>query len=406
MRRYTDDPTLLDHALETLLERGAGACLSPAVTLSRHWLERPDTLALAPHYQVVEDGLGLRISARLEHHQILLDQPVLLEPAFVPKPWGQEIWFTGIEARGESQVVTAAGRLPLSQYLSLAPRRLCRNAPLVLLKVLDPKHEPVLGDLYFELHEEKQEVYVVTRVDPAAWPDGVGRMRFGMNQDLRARYRGDDAGFRHDYLEAVQAYERVRRAIDAGEPVAAEQEAQLRAAMDAFSALRDLRVGDVVTVPIRLPHSLQHGVRVIEFQTPTYERHIISFAQRVLSQDHWDTAIAVQRMRLDAPPLASFERLAPGLERIVAFSDFRVWRLTLQPGATFVLPPHPSYALCMVVQGCVALGPVTLAPEQAAFVPAAALATERRRHSQARLVNHSDDPNSAPAVVLIAAPDL
>lgn len=391
----------LDQTLEALLERGPGASLSPTVTLSRHWLKTPDRVALTPHYQVASDDLGLRLSVRLDEHQLYLDDPVLLEPALVPKPWGQEIWLTGIEARGESQVVTAAGPLPLSQYLALAPERLIRNAPLVLLKVLDPRPEPIVGDLYFEVHEKKQEVYVVSRVDPAAWPEGSGRIRFGMNQALRASYQDDD-GFRRDYLQAVQAYELVRRAIDAGEPVAAAREVELRAAMEAFTEVRELAVGDVVVVPAWLPHSLQHGVRVVEFQTPTYERQIISFAQRVLTQDHWDSAPAVQRMRLDSPLPPSFATLADGVERIVAFADFRVWRVTLAPGGTFVLPAHPSYALCMAVQGTVALGQLALAPEQAALVPAATLADDGRRNRQARVVNQGDDR----AMLLVAAPDL
>jgi hypothetical protein len=64
---------------------------------------------------------------------VALDEPVRLCPAYIAKPWGQEIWFTGIEARGESGIATNAGELPLSQYLALAPRRLTRRAPLVLL---------------------------------------------------------------------------------------------------------------------------------------------------------------------------------------------------------------------------------------------------------------------------------
>jgi hypothetical protein len=405
--------TALDEALEALLERGPGAGFERPVTLSRHWLPAADSVALAPRYQVASDEHGARIHVRLDGHQLYLDDPVLLEPVCVPKPWGQEIWFTGIEARGESRVVTAAGTLPLSQYLALAPRRLCRGAPLVLLKVLDPKPEPVLGDLYFEVHEQKQEVYVVCHVDASVWAAGAGRIRFGMNQALRAAYR-DDAAFCRDYLRAVQDYERVRRAIDGseraaegtgervGERPSAASEAALRTAMEAFTAVRELAVGDVVVVPARVPHSLQHGVRVIEFQTPIYERYIISFAQQVLTQDHWDTEAAVRRMSLEPPPQPQFDVLGPGVERIVAFDDFKVWRVTLEPGASFRLPAHPSYALCMVVEGAMTLGPLTLGPEQAAFVPAAALADDRRRDRQARVVNHG----TRAAQLLVAAPDL
>jgi hypothetical protein len=386
-----------DDALDRAFGAAAGAApLRQTVTLERPWLAQPDALTLEPTYHL--DG-HRRLMAQLGDHAVALDEPVRLCPAYIAKPWGQEIWFTGIEARGESGIATNAGELPLSQYLALAPRRLTRRAPLVLLKVLDPKPEPVMGDLYFEVHEAKQEVYVVTHVDRRAWPDGRGRIRFGMDPSRRRAY-GDDARFRHDYLAAVRAYEQVRRAIDGGQKVPAEHERTLREAMEAFTVLRELDIGDVVVVPTWLPHSLQHGVRVIEFQTPTYERYIISFAQRVLTQDHWDSAAAVARMRLEPPTLPTFEELAPGVERIVAFDDFRVWRVTLAAGADYQLPAHPSYLLCMAVRGEVQLGPLSLNAEQAAFVPAAALTDAlRARHS---VRNAGDDP----AVLLLAAPDL
>lgn len=395
---YPDSDSALD---EAIAGAGDGARLRQTLTLVRDWRAPADSVSLAPEYRIGRDAAGPRVDVRLGEHDLCLDEPIALEPAHVPKPWGQEIWHTGIEARGESAVVTCHGELPLSQYLALAPRRLCRRAPLVLLKVLDPLPQPVLGDLYFEVHREKQEVYVVTHVSPEAWPDGRGGIRFGMNQDLRRRY-GNDAAFRRDYLAAVRAYERVRRAIDAGEVVAAAREAELRANMERFTAMRPLAVGDVVAVPTWLPHSLQHGVRVIEFQTPTYERYILSFAQKVRTQDHWDTADAVPHMRLDAPAEPEFARLDPGVERIVAFDDFRVWRVALAPGEQRELPEHPSYLVCMAVQGEVTLGELRLGPEQAAFVPASALEHPLRRRRDGRLTN----AGASPATVLLAAPDL
>lgn len=339
--------------------------------------------------------------AEIDGLTVDLEAPVELVTVDIPKPWGREIWYTGMETRGESAVRTNAGNLPISRYLALAPERLVRNKPLVLLKILDPRPEPVSGDLYFEVHREKQEVYVVTHVDRSAWPDGVGRMRFGMDQALRARY-ADDAAFRRDYLQAVAHYERLRCRIDAGEAVPDTEEQAARAAMERFTALRTLVVGDVVTVPTWLPHSLQHGVRVVEFQTPTYERYIISFAQKVLTQDRWDSAFAIPRMAVDAPPVPDFETLEPGVERIVGFDDFRVWRVRLAPGQRFDLPAHPAYALCITVAGVVTLGGLALEAERAALVPGATLADSARRRALAPVHN----PGPEPAVFLIAAPDL
>ncbi len=294
-----------------------------------------------------------------------------LLPVHIAKPWGREIWFTGMEARGESRVATAAGDMDISDYLALDPDSLTGNSPLLLLKVLDPKADAVTGDLYFEVHEEKQEVYVVTHVDPAAWPDGFGGIRFGMNQEKRAAC-DDDAAFRAAYLEAVENYETVRRRIDGGEADLAEEEARLRADMESFTAMRRLALGDVVRVPTWTPHSLQHGVRVVEFQTPTYERFIISFAQKVLTQGHWDTAHAVAHMHLDAPPVETFEQVAEGVERIARFSDFNVWRVELD-GTELALPEGIPYAVCMCIDGTIQLDELPLSAEEAGFIPRTAV---------------------------------
>jgi hypothetical protein len=400
MLNLPDSDRILDDAERNAI--GGPVEVRHEITVERAWLAGAQPLSAAVTYRVDTTAAGpARLQARIAGTAVDLHEPVRLIGVEVPKPWGREIWYTGIEARGESRVVAGDAELPLSLYLSLAPQRLCGRAPLVLLKVLDPLPRPVIGDLYFETHERKQEVYVVTHVDRDAWPDGRGRIRFGMNQTLRARY-ADDNAFRRDYLQAVRDYERIRRAIDSGEHIDPAIEADARAAMDAFTELRPLSVGDVVVVPTWLPHSLQHGVRVIEFQTPTYERYILSFAQQVLTQDHWDTETAVARMRLEPPPVPAFDAVADGAECIVAFDDFRVWRVTLAPHGRFELPGHPSYALCTVVRGQAAIGALNLAAEEAAFVPGLALHDPilRRRHGQLR------NPGPDPAIVLLAAPDL
>lgn len=302
-----------------------------------------------------------------------LEQPVALVPVDIPKPWGRERWFTGIESRGESLVRTATGTRPISAYLAAGGRAdggsaLLGGRPLLLLKILDPKPEPVLGDLYFEVHQEKREVYIVTHIDRMAWPDGVGAVRFGMNPDLRRAYANDDA-FRADYLQAVAAYEQVRRAIDAGASIDPAVEQGRRTEMDRYTALRPLRPGTVVTVPPWTPHALQHGVRVVEFQTPTYERYILSFAQRVLTQRHWDTAYAVPRMQLDIPAEPEPERVGPGLERLARFPDFEVLRARVRPGSSCPLPIDAPYLICMAEQGTVHVGGIRLEPEQAALLP-------------------------------------
>jgi hypothetical protein len=125
--------------------------------------------------------------------------------------------------------------------------------------------------------------------------------------------------------------------------------------MDRFTHLRSLRVGDVLQVPLLLPHALLHGVRVIEFQTPSYERKILSFGQKVLTQDHWDTREAVERMLLAPPPAALPQRelKAAGVwvERIIDFPDFEGERISIQPGVSWLAPVETTYRLLIVVSG-------------------------------------------------------
>jgi hypothetical protein len=347
-----------------------------------------------------------------------------LQPVTVPKPWGREIWFTGIEARGQAQVGGEGGVMPLPWLLSIASREVLGevSGALNLLKILDPLPDPVYGDLYFELHEEKREVYVVTGVDQRSWPDGLGAIRYGFDPRVRGRYPSDDA-FRAAYLARVRDYEEVRRRIQELEegwrmqegygprdPVPATTLRRWRAAlspelrrrevarrrdMERFTLLRRIRVGDVVRVPLLLPHALQHGVRTVEFQTPVYERRILSFAQKVLTQDHWDTELAVARMHLVPPSDPGFPvvREQPGVtrEQIVEFDDFRVDRIALDPGARWELALRGRYALAMSVSGAPRVAGQRLAEESAMLLPAAAGRVQLRAGSD-------------PALLLIARP--
>ncbi|TNE77135.1 MAG: hypothetical protein EP334_07285 [Gammaproteobacteria bacterium] len=344
-----------------------------------------------------------------------LDDALKLQPVAIAKPWGQEIWYTGIEQRGLSRVTDGESSVPLPWVLSALPQHLAagHERRINLLKILDPLPEEVFGDLYFELHEEKREVYVVTHVDEHAWPGGTGSIRFGFDQQLRATYSSDEA-FKSDYLAAVRAYEQARREIDLqvdefrlaegveeNAPVPAKQlkqwlsrlpvaqrarEESLRQQMNRFTALLPLHIGDVVKVPLRTPHALQHGVRTVEFQTPVYERRILAFAQKVLTQGHWDTEQAVEMMSLDAPQLPELTVLLDNsdcrLEEVVNFDDFRVERLTLAADATYTLPDSSSYVLVMSVDGGVSIGGQVLAAEEAALVPAQRSLTDLENRSR------------------------
>lgn len=360
---------------------------SPLQALTAIYLQTADGLQLAVTDATLEDAVGAApgdlFASWMAQHSLAVFRPgqvLPLAPRFIPKPWGQEIWFTGVEERGVCAFACGAHETPIPWLQAVMPGDYAGPADrdLVLLKILDPLPEPVRGDLYFELHEEKREVYVVTHVDPQAWPDGVGAIRYGFDPAVRATY-SSDAEFSAAYLAAVAEYEQVRRAIDAAvasegqDPDLLGEETRLRAAMDRFTYLKPLRVGDVVKVPLRFPHSLQHGVRTVEFQTPVYERKILSFAQRVLTQDHWDTREAAQIMLLAPPAEEPFERLldAPGLqvERVVDFEDFEVQRLRIEAGRALDFTTGADYALVMVVSGSLRLQGASYTGGEALFLP-------------------------------------
>ena len=354
-----------------------------------------------------------RFAERCEVPVLELDAPINLVPVTIPKPWGREIWYTGIEARGLSGLGDNTRSIPLPWLLALAGDRVLGAGcqAINLLKILDPRPEPVYGDLYLELHEKKREVYVVTHIDKTAWPEGVGAIRYGFDAQVQAEYSSDEA-FRQAFQTSIADYEHLRRKIDdeldaAGEDKT-ENEAQVlpgellarersaREAMNRFTRLKPLRVGDVVKVPRLLPHSLQHGVRTVEFQTPVYERKILSFAQKVLTQNHWDTESAVELMTTTTPvenELTVLEQQAEYCrELIVEFEDFWVERLTLAPGGQWTLEGGTYYVLVMAVTP-VLLGDRELSAESASLIPA-------------QVGSVITNPGEEPAIVLISRPSL
>ncbi len=338
-------------------------------------------------------------------------RPLPLQPVRIPKPWGQEIWYTGVEARGIARFGTADRQTLIPHLLAIMPSLLgqATNGPLILLKILDPLPEEIFGDLYFELHNEKREVYIVTHVDRRAWPDGTGHMRLGFQPEA-IRRAGSQAAFRRLFLDHVVAYRKIRFEIDrlldarrqeygfpANQPLPLERlkdwlrkippaltarEKRLRQAMEAFYGTLPLQAGDVVQVPLNVPHSLQHGIRTIEFQTPVYERRIVAFGQKVLTQASWDTEQAVEEMEVTTPNRPSLPVLSSqqGLtvQRVVDFADFQVQRITLSAPSEYPIHGN-SYQLLIVVQGNLVVGDQELTKEEAILLPASAEISIRPR---------------------------
>mgnify|MGYP001822469258 CR=1 FL=1 len=249
--------------LSALCDRppGVGEMLAVEFQLVAYWLDEAPSITLVALYMQTSVGMQLAVTdqvvtvaessvqaqfeawARQGNCAIVKVGAALpLVPVYIDKPWGREIWFSGIEQRGLSGVRSCAapgsaessasgtGVTPIPWLQAAMPgAALGGPGDSGLLKILDPVPEPVIGDLYFELHQRKREVYVVTHVDAQAWPDGVGYIRYGFNPDKIAAAGSPDA-FRRQYLTAVRTYERTRRELDArGTPPDAVSYTHLRA---------------------------------------------------------------------------------------------------------------------------------------------------------------------------------
>ena len=290
--------------------------------------------------------------------------PFKLVSIDIPKPWGKEVWFTGIEKRGISKVMPhgATRNFRLSTLIKVFGQKFLENlspSP-ILLKILAPHDDPNFGNLYYELHNEKQEVYIISKVSPS-WQNGVGRMKYGINSKKMSEFPSKD-DFKNAFKDAVKNYEACRKKIDqftdhyrakldfevnenldlktlksirANMPTEIiDEEKNSKAKLEEFVGWLQLSVGDVVSVETRVPHSLQHGIEAIEFQSPVYERCIISFDQKVITQPGWDVDKAFGLMEMKPPAKKQLSVLTDSKsqlkERVVKFSDFEVSRVELR----------------------------------------------------------------------------
>jgi mannose-6-phosphate isomerase-like protein (cupin superfamily) len=368
-----------------------------SVELSRHWPEVPLPTVFCERRSAADGRLQGRFAFAandlVEQEWIALDEPVHLKTHREPKPWGSEIWYSGIEKRGVCSVKTSRGQVvSLPIFLALSAGVSQQITTPSLLKILDPDAERSRGNLYVEVHQQKWETYIVTSVSNHLYPDGAGELLFGFSQQKLVELGGDESVFRGALGKVVARYEVVRRCLDNERPLEdarlaglspqdnlIHQAELLWKEVTSFFNLKKVRVGDVIRVPPFTPHSLQPGVRVVEFQTPTYERLILAFNQKVLTQNHWDTARAIEVARFSQQDDDAFEASASGWQSIVQFPEFEVHRCTVQPQTVAEVPlskPH-EHSMIFVISGEIEINfrlggeTVSLSAEKAALLPVA-----------------------------------
>lgn len=297
-------------------------------------------------------------------------KPYRLSPIEIKKPWGKEVWYTGIERRGVSSLKTPSGYLPLHYVNAVLPKRLKGSAfdsDVILLKILKTKSN-ARGDLYIELHKKKEEVYVVDSIDQKVYKNKEAPLLYGMDEE-KIKKMGLES-YKKLLLDEITSYEKHREKVDAQFHELCQKEGiDLNACLDekqdkllygqipkeiiqkdlkdyqkirSFFGKSLLREGSVVRIEKGVPHSIPHGVRVVEFQNAYYERKIIAFNQKVLTQKRWDTKEALDVMKKSSPlnePNIFYEG-DNYLERELAkFEDYTVDEIVIHPGYR-----HVNYA--------------------------------------------------------------
>ena len=293
-------------------------------------------------------------------------EPLQLKMLKIPKPWGYEGWYTGFEKRGVVHVKDKYGETELPYALNLFKKQMLADdlESLILLKTLNPVAEKTIGDLYYELHEKKWEVYVVTEIDKTAWPSGTGVIKAGLHPDKIKEFQNKYGNnwkeiLLREFKSTVLEYEKTRRLIDdSQEDISKElvdKETILREKASEYVGDLPVKVGDIISFPVFQIHSLRHGIKVIEFQTPHYERLILMFAQKVLTQNQWDTENVISKMETEVynpPKLYSIHNSEYlNVERFKDFPQFNFDRIRLKPKNTFENRLEGRYQLLIVISG-------------------------------------------------------
>lgn len=319
-------------------------------TTTRAWVVLPPVLEVKASLFSVEAAGALLKENALPFEQskfvIMKDDFLPLLKTYIKKPWGQEVWHTGSEKRGVCHVKVNDRKLPLPYYeLAMGSALQEEKSSLILLKELEPFDIAFYGELYTELHEEKDEVYIVSELPK----NRAAEVKLGLKKQTSL------STFRKNLTE----YEAIRRQID--EKLAElgvefqrtgleqiEELARLKKdrlprnmvekELECFERIRNdcqihgLALGDVVRVPTHTPHALQPGTKVVEFQSPVYERKILASNQKVLTQNTLDIEEGIGLLQksnnfaLDAKEKAISKpnKTNNTLQTIASFAEFKV----------------------------------------------------------------------------------
>ena len=317
-----------------------------------------------------------------------LTRPLSLPPLEIVKPWGREVWFSAIETRGVNVARQGRESVPLPWLLAAAPGEFGNVTAPVLAKRLEPQADRTLGELYFEVHSEKDELYLVTAIDAGLWPDGIGQVRLGLRSEAHEAQAADPW---HRTRRALLDYRAACAALH-GAPTVPDnaddntgwfrQHRSAREAVDALTVSHPVQVGSIIRVPAGIPHALQAGVTVLEFQTPSYQRHILYSTQAVITEPDWSPADALPWCRPPEPTdhlITKFPEFGSSL--LAEFDGFRVFAVHLGPNETTRLPAG-AHGIIAVTRGTVSLGRDLLQMDSVHLLTGRALASDLRSRDE------------------------
>ena len=306
-----------------------------------------------------------------------------MQPVSISKTWGKEIWYSGIEERGVCQVKSIENNFttPLPYVLEIlqaleiledfknlkfskSKNNLQKKEKIILVKQLVPLAQKEKGNLYYELHEKKKEIYIVNKISKIAYPEKIGKIKIGMNQNHREQFSSFKK-FKDSFLEIAKQCKKIIDDISKSNEEK-KQNRELKKKyfqqLEPFFRYVDLQVGDVIRISPFIPHSLQHGVSVIEFQTQHYERAILSFEQKVITQNHWDTEKALVPLK-EKDIFAHEKKFKNDLkkinkkikntsfEKIKGFDEFFIERITTE-NSNFSIK-EKNYFILFIISGAI-----------------------------------------------------
>lgn len=303
-----------------------------------------------------------------------------MQPKTINKPWGKEVWYSGIEERGVCLVKSIINDLtsPLpyvlevfnifnSRIKSRINSKINSQKKIILTKRLVPLAEKEKGNLYYELHQKKKEVYIVNEISKKAYPiKKIGKIKIGMNQSYFQKYSSFEK-FKEDFLKISISCKKIidqlfqEKKSNPKYQKLNEKKKKYFEKLEPFFRYVDLEVGDIIRISPFIPHSLQHGVSVVEFQTQHYERAILSFEQKVITQDHWDTKKALSLIKKKDIFASEYsfkndvkviQKKTPSniiFEKIKGFDEFNIERITIEKDQFNLV--EKNYCILFIVSG-------------------------------------------------------